>query len=210
MRELWPWLAIGGLGAFHGLNPAMGWLFAVALGLHRGSGRVVAFALLPIALGHLAAVAGTLAVFLGLGLVLDGPWLRRVGGLLLVGWAFWHWRFGRRHRVRFGMTVGSLGLFAWSSLMASAHGAGLMLIPAFLPICFTPAGEFASSFGTSVGLALAAVLLHTGAMLATTALLAFVVYRLVGVAVLRQAWINLDIPWTAALVVSGSLLLLWP
>jgi hypothetical protein len=209
VADLWPWLVVAGLGAFHGINPAMGWLFAVALGLHRGSGRVVALALPPIALGHALAVLVAVGVFLLLGLVVELHWLRRLAGLVLIGWAASHWWRGSRHRVRFGMTVGWLGLAAWSFLMASAHGAGLMLIPALVPICFT--GDtlaLGDPFAASTGLALLAVLLHAAAMLTVTAATAFVVYRFVGVAILRTAWINLDLLWTVALVLAGALLLI--
>ena len=63
--DAWPWLALAGLGAFHGLNPAMGWLFAVALGLHRQSRRIVWLSLLPIALGHAVSVAIVVARLAG-------------------------------------------------------------------------------------------------------------------------------------------------
>ena len=63
MTELWPWLALAGLGMFHGVNPAMGWLFAVALGLHRHSRQVVVLALVPIALGHALSIAVVLAAY---------------------------------------------------------------------------------------------------------------------------------------------------
>lgn len=211
MTDLWPWLVVAGLGAFHGINPAMGWLFAVALGLHRASGRVVALALLPIAAGHLLAIAAVAAAFLLLGLVLELRWLGRAGGLSLIGWAFWHWRWGSRHRVRFGMTVGWLGLVAWSFLMATAHGAGLMLIPALVPICF--GGDtlaLGGRFADSMALSALAVLLHTAAMLAVQGTVAYLVYRFIGLAILRRAWINLDLLWTVALFLAGAVLLLTP
>src|SRR5262245_25207987 len=87
VAEAGPWLAIAGLGLFHGLNPAMGWLFAVALGLHRHSQRVVLVSLLPIAIGHAAAVAAVLAIALILGMILDGTTLLRLAGFILIGWA---------------------------------------------------------------------------------------------------------------------------
>src|SRR5438552_11183445 len=136
--DLWPWLALAGLGLFHGLNPAMGWLFAVALGLHRGSQRIVLLSLVPIAVGHAAAVAAVLLAVLALGLVLDHTILLRLAALVLIGWALWHALFGHLRRVRVGMQTGLLGLVLWSFLMASAHGAGLMLIPALAPL-WTPA-----------------------------------------------------------------------
>jgi NADH:ubiquinone oxidoreductase subunit K len=132
---LWPWLTLIGLGLYHGANPAMGWLFAVALGLQRGSERVVLLSVLPIALGHAAAVAAVLFGVLTLGLFIDRVVLIRLMGIALFGWAFWLALYGHRHPVRIGMQTGLLGLVLWSFLMASGHGAGLMLIPALAPIC---------------------------------------------------------------------------
>src|SRR5918995_1215244 len=100
MTALWPWLAIAGLGAFHGANPAMGWLFAVALGLHRHSRAVVGWSLLPIAAGHAAAVAITVALFVLLGAVIDSAIVTRAAGLILIGWAAYHALYGHRRRVR--------------------------------------------------------------------------------------------------------------
>src|SRR5918912_3168233 len=100
MSAAWPWLAVAGLGAYHGLNPAMGWLFAVALGLHRRSHRVVLASLGPIALGHAAAVAAVLLAVIGIGLVADAGRLSRLAGLLLIGWARLHALYGHRPRVR--------------------------------------------------------------------------------------------------------------
>jgi hypothetical protein len=202
----WPWLALAGLGAFHGINPAMGWLFAVALGLHRRSRAVVVLALIPIAIGHaLAILAVALAVIL-LGVVVDQRAIRIGAGVLLIGWAAYHRLYGARHRVRFGMQVGMLGLGAWSFLMASAHGAGLMLVPVLIPLCLaaSPAQEL-SAAGSAI--ALAAVGVHTLAMLATTGIIAMVVYQWFGVGFLRRGWINLDLIWTIALVATGLILL---
>ncbi|MGH6899538.1 MAG: hypothetical protein ACREJ5_23800 [Geminicoccaceae bacterium] len=207
MSASWPWLALAGLGAFHGVNPAMGWLFAVALGLHRRSRAVVVLALFPIAIGHaLAVLAVALAVVL-LGVVVDQRALRIGAGMLLIGWAAYHALYGSRHRVRFGMQVGMLGLGAWSFLMASAHGAGLMLVPVLIPLCLaaSPAKELTAA--GSAPIALAAVAVHTLAMLAITGIIAIVVYQWFGVAFLRRGWINLDLIWTMALVATGLILL---
>ena len=206
--ELAPWLVVAGLGAFHGLNPAMGWLFAVALGLHRGSGRVVAWAMLPIALGHVLSIAATVALFLALGTVLELALLRKLAGPFLLGWAVWVFRRGHPRRVRVGMTTGAVGLLLWSFTMASAHGAGLMLLPALVPICFADPGGVPPHLATTSARALIVVLVHGGAMLAVTALVAFLVYRILGVAVLRSAWLNLDLLWAAALAATGLWLLL--
>ena len=203
----WPWLALAGLGLFHGINPAMGWLFAVALGLHRASQRAVLLALVPIALGHAAAVAVVVAAVLTLGLVLDHAVLIRLAGIMLIGWAAWHAVYGHRQRVLVGMQTGLLGLALWSFLMASAHGAGLMLIPVLVPLCLSNAPAHELTASGSLAVALAALGVHTAAMLATIAVIAVAVYRWIGVAFLRRGWINLDLVWIAALVVCGLVLL---
>jgi hypothetical protein len=205
VTEAGPWLAIAGLGLFHGLNPAMGWLFAVALGLHRHSQRVVLISLLPIALGHAAAIAAVVAIALTLGLILDTTTLLRLAAVVLIGWALWHFMRGHRQRVRIGMQAGLLGLAVWSFLMASAHGAGLMLVPLMFPICAlgTPA---AAGSGATVP-ALAALGLHTAAMLVAIAVISIAVYNWIGVAFLRRGWINLDLVWIGALLFCGIVLL---
>jgi hypothetical protein len=201
----WPWLALAGLGAYHGLNPAMGWLFAVALGLHRGSRAVVLTSLLPIALGHALAIAVAAALIAVTVAVLDAALLRRVAGLLLILWALWHVAFASRHRARVGMQAGFAGLLLWSFLMAASHGAGLMLMPVLIPLCLAAGG--AGTAGSAAA-SLAAVGVHTAAMLAVTAAIALLVYDWVGVGFLRRGWINLDLIWTAALVTTALVLLL--
>ena len=58
------------LGAYHGINPGMGWLFAVALGMQEQKGSAVARALVPIALGHALSIGIVVlaAAFLGMAL----------------------------------------------------------------------------------------------------------------------------------------------
>jgi len=198
---------LAGLGAFHGLNPAMGWLFAVALGLHRNSRATVLSALPPIALGHalsIAIVAGAVVVAGAMAsqrLVLVGA------GLLLIGWAVYHQVYGHRHRVRVGMRTGQIGLVLWSFLMATAHGAGLMLLPALFQLCLSSPSAPEITVSGSLAMTLAAVSVHTAAMLAVTGVIAIVVYEWVGLAILRTAWLNLDLIWTAALATTGVFLL---
>jgi hypothetical protein len=204
--EFWPWLALAGLGAFHGLNPAMGWLFAVALGLHRHNRRVVWLSPLPIALGHALSIAIVAGAFLWAGLVIDPRAVRIGAGLFLIGWALYHWRYGHRHRVRVGMQAGLAALAVWSFLMATTHGAGLMLWPVLMPLCFAAASE-----PTSIGPFLTALLgvgIHTLAMLAVSTAVAVAVYEWIGLEILRHAWLNVDLIWTLALLLAGGLLLL--
>jgi hypothetical protein len=205
--QLAPWLALAGLGLFHGINPAMGWLFAVALGLHRHSQNVVLLSLIPIAIGHALAVAAVLVVVLALGLVLHWTILGRVAGLVLIGWAIWHAVYGHRRRVRIGMQTEMAGLALWSFFMASAHGAGLMLIPVVVPLCLAASPAQGLTLSSALPISLAALIVHTGTMLATIALISIVVYRWIGVEFLTRGWINLDLLWTVALGLCGAFLL---
>jgi hypothetical protein len=206
MTELWAWLALVGLGAFHGLNPAMGWLFAVALGMHQHDRRVVWLSAVPIALGHALSVAVLAAAFFWAGLIIDARIVRIGAGLVLIGWALYHWRYGHRHRVRFGMQTGLLGLGVWSFLMATAHGAGLMLWPVLMPLCIAAASE--PDGAGPLATAIIGIGVHTLAMLVTTTVVAVAVYEWVGLEILRRAWINVDLVWTFALVAAGAWLLL--
>jgi hypothetical protein len=207
----WAWLALAGLGAFHGINPAMGWLFAVALGLQRRSRAAVLWALLPIALGHAVSITLVVAALAALRILVDLRLLQAVSALLL--FAFGVYRLVARHRARGGMQVGFADLTLWSFLMASGHGAGLMLIPVLLKL--SAGGSHAghqhvaelAAVSESAGRALAAVGVHTVAMLVTTGLVAILVYEWVGVAVLRRGWINFDLLWALALIAMGVILL---
>ncbi len=206
MTDPWPWLTLAGLGAFHGLNPAMGWLFAVALGLHRRDRRVVWLSLLPIALGHALSVVIVVLLLVWAGVMIPPRAVRIAAGVALIGWAIYHWRFGSRHRVRVGMRTGMAGLALWSFLMATAHGAGLMLWPVLMPLCF-PGGAPSSGSTSPFVTALMGVSVHTLAMLSVTAATAVAVYEWVGLAILRSAWINVDLIWTIALMAAGVWLL---
>jgi hypothetical protein len=226
MSQWWPWISLAALGAFHGLNPAMGWLFAVALGLQERRLRAVTMALGPIALGHAVAI-GIAAVAVGaLGLVIPQRLLLTLGGAALLGFAAYKVATRFRHPRWVGMRVGPRELVLWSFLMASAHGAGLMLVPVLVGLRgegVSTALAHADHLGhlghqppgghDTLLPALAAVGLHAAAMLAVAGTIAVVVYQKVGVEVLRRAWVNLDLIWVGALVVVGGLALglgLWP
>lgn len=206
MTDVWPSLAFAGLGAFHGLNPAMGWLFAVALGLHRQSRATVMVSLVPIAIGHAVSIAAVAGLLVLAGYVIPDHLVRIGSGLLLLGWAAYHSGYGHRHRVRFGMQVGLWGLAAWSFLMATAHGAGLMLWPALMQTCLGAATEHAGYAGTAAA-TFAGVGIHTLAMAGTAAVVAALVYEWLGVAILRQTWLNVDVLWVLGLAGTGGLLL---
>lgn len=198
-----PWLVLIGLGAFHGLNPAMGWLFAVAHGLYRQSRNVVLISLIPLALGHAAAIAVVVYAVMALGAAIDQRTFRITSGVLLFAWGLFHLAYGHRHRLRIGLSTGLAGLAAWSFVMATAHGAGMMLIPVLMPLA--QAGEHAHHMPIteSLWVGALAVLVHSLAMLVTTGIVALSVYQWVGLDFLRRGWINLDLVWTAALISIG-------
>nr|WP_204061141.1 hypothetical protein [Microbispora corallina] len=183
------------LGAFHGINPAMGWLFAVARGLQERSRDLLLQSLPVIALGHLASVALVVLVVSATGSVVTGTALAIGSGVVLVGFGLWH-LLARRHFRWVGMRLSLPQLAAWSFLMSSVHGAGLMLLPVLTRI---PAGHHGHAL--SGGMFVAGV--HTLAMFVTATAVALAVYEFLGVAVLRRAWFNLDKMWAFALVGAG-------
>ena len=206
MANLWPWMAIAGLGAFHGLSPATGWMFAAAWGVRARDGAQVWRALLPIAIGHAASVA-VVACALVQGMSMDRTLVRGLAGALLVAAASYRLLRGAGQRAPVDAQAGHAGIALWSFLMATAHGAGLMLVPGLVPLCLAdnPAREITAS--GSLVLALAAVGVHTAAMLATTGVIATGVCR--GVAMYPRL-LSGTAPrhvWTAALAVVGTLLL---
>lgn len=208
IAQAWPWMTVAALGAFHGLNPAMGWLFAVGLALHRGSARPILWALPSIATGHAVSVALVIGAVLAVDVLIEPPAVRVVAGVVLLAWAAFHATYGRRHRVRVGFQAGVAGLAAWSFLMATAHGAGLMLVPALTPLCLSGPGAAGLAGPAEGWTALAVLALHTGAMLAVTGAVAVVIYRWIGLAILRSAWVNLDALWTVMLAGIGGVLIL--
>ena len=200
------------LGAYHGMNPGMGWLFAVGLGMQEQRGSAVAKSLVPIAVGHALAIGiVVLAVaFLGMALPLMG--IRYSVAALLVGLGI-YCLVGHHHPRWVRMRVGFRDLTAWSFLMASAHGAGLMVLPVLLGSSTVEAqGHMAGhSHMSSAANPLAGMLatgIHTVGYLAVTGLLAWAVYRKLGLALLRKAWFNFNVVWGAALVGAGLFTLL--
>jgi hypothetical protein len=213
MSDLTPWLILIALGAFHGLNPAMGWFFAASLGLYRKSRRVVLISLIPIALGHAAAIGVVVFAVVGLGMAIYTDTFRIVAGVLLIVWGVYHWLYGHHHHFHIGVTTGLLGLGVWSFLMATAHGAGVMLIPVLMPLEHAHHAHQAGGHAhhmmamDSFGLASLAVVVHSLAMLIVTGAIALLVYQSAGFEVLKRSWINLDLAWTIALIGMGAWLL---
>jgi hypothetical protein len=205
------WQGVALLGAYHGINPGMGWLFAVALGMQQGSARGVWRALLPIALGHGLAVGMVLAIAAAAQLVIPLGTLRIVVASILIAFGLYRlWR--HRHPVYGGMQVGFRDLTIWSFLMASAHGAGFMVLPLVMaaPADVQAAGHAHTLAASSaIGASLSAALgIHTLTYLVVTALIAWLIYARVGLAILRTAWFNLDWLWACVLVVTGAIVLM--
>ncbi len=200
----WQWLALAGLGAFHGLNPGMGWLFAVAIGLQERSRSALLRALGPIALGHAASVlviAGLVGVFQS---VLTTRLVAIGGGFVLVGFGLWR-ALSKRHFRWAGMRLTPAQLTSWSFLMSSIHGAGLMLLPVLVAGPAPGGGHHHGlpAASASLWIGLGATLVHTVAMIAVAGTIALLVYEIIGLRILRSAWINLDRIWAYALVVAG-------
>ncbi len=211
----WAWPTLALLGAYHGINPAMGWLFAVSLGLQERSRKAVLQALPPIALGHEASLIGVVAL-VTLGELLATPDLVRLvgaGSLILFGaykllkpWAHPRW---------VGMRVKPRELVLWSFLMSSAHGAGLMLFPILIGLSAGASADEGEEHGLagmsltmpSLGADLGAVMLHTVVMLVVMGVIAVVVYEKLGLRLLRKAWLNQNLIWAFALMTAGVLTL---
>jgi hypothetical protein len=183
----------------------MGWLFAVALGLQERRSSKVVWALGPIAVGHLLSIAAVVAIIGGLRLFFAIDLIRPIGATALIGFGVFRFVWPRAHPRWVAMRVNAPELALWSFLMASAHGAGLMLFPILVgmtpssaPLCVAQAEHTGAQ-------AIAVALVHTGAMIAVTGAIAILVYEWVGLAILRSAWINLDTIWAGALVAAGLL-----
>jgi len=205
MATWWPWLAVAGLGALHGLSPAGGWMFAAERGVRFGDAAQALRALLPIAVGHTASVA--LVVFAVMqGVLIDRVLVQLVAGASLITVALHRWLGDARHRSN-SRQGSDAGIALWSCAMATVHGAGLMLVPALVPLCMsnTPAREITAS--GSLALAMAAVALHLAAMLAATAAVAAGVCRGIALVPARVPRTVMRHAWTASLAMTGAALL---
>jgi hypothetical protein len=215
MSATWPWVLLAAIGAYHGLNPGMGWLFALALGIQEKSQKAVLWALAPIAVGHAVAIAAAILVLRFAETILAARTIKL--GVALILFAMGSYRiFRARHPRGGGMRVGFRDLTVWSFLMATSHGAGIMLMPILLA---QPANSLSHGMhrgmqpGTtplSPAVMLLAVMLHTAALLVVAGALAnvfYLTYEKFGLNFLRHAWVNFDLVWAIALFVAGALAL---
>ena len=169
MANLWPWLVVAGVGALHGLNPATGWMWAAAWGVRSRDRTQALRALVPIAIGHAASVA-LVAAAVAFGLSMDRVVLQISAGVLIVVFAALHLSSRTPGAAR--GPAGHAGMALWSFMMSTAHGAGLMLVPALIPMCMGDASAREVGASGSLLLAFAAVGVHTAAMLAVTGAIA--------------------------------------
>jgi hypothetical protein len=202
------------LGAYHGINPGMGWLFAVALGMQEHNSAAVGRSLLPIALGHGLAIGVVVLLAVLTGAVIPLAYIKLVVALILMGFGV-YCLFRQRHPRGGGMRVGFGDLTIWSFLMASAHGAGFMILPVLLGFSVNAAhsvhdagSAMAAGPLASPTAALMATAVHTMGYLAAAGIVAWVVYQKLGLALLRKTWINLHLIWAVVLILSAVLTLL--
>jgi hypothetical protein len=224
---LWPWAALFLLGAYHGVNPGMGWLFAVALGMQKKSASAVWQSLVPIAAGHFVAIGLVVAAGAIAGAVLPLRYVKIAAASVLFALGLLQ-LIRKRHPRWGGMQIGFRDLAIWSFLMASAHGAGFMLLPILLKMSVlhapTDLGDSAHhihALGFAGNLAVGpwapgpwtasiALLVHTLGYLLITGLIAFVVYEKLGLDILRKTWVNLDLIWAVVLIATAGFTLLIP
>jgi hypothetical protein len=207
----WPYILLGLLGAYHGLNPAMGWLFAVALGMQERSRRAVLRSLLPIAIGHECSIVLIAAVVLGLGLLGDSSALHLGAGIGLILFGIFRFVKPHAHFRWTSMTVNRRELSCWSFLMSTAHGAGFMVAPVLIGAGAADTAAASSDHelqhvqtaSLSIPGGALALLLHVASMILVMGIVSIVVYEKLGVAILRQAWLNTEWLWAGAFVLAG-------
>lgn len=195
-------LAMVAFGAYHGLNPGMGWLFALSLGLQKNSGRAIWVSMLPISAGHAVSIALVAGIVILAGQLISLTALQLVTALLLLAFGVFKLARYYRHPKWVGMNVGMRDLFFWSFLMAVAHGAGLMVAPILIGMmngANSAEGGVSSSAIMSLG-----VFLHTLAMLTVMGAVAWIVYKKLGLMFLKRSWVNFDLIWAGALLLVGG------
>jgi hypothetical protein len=198
------WVTLAGLGAYHGLNPAMGWLFAVSRGMQEKSRQAVVRSLVPIAIGHEASIALVAVLVLGLSTTTDPMQLRIGAAVALIAFGVFRFVKPRAHFRWTSMRVSDRELGLWSFLMSSAHGAGLMVAPVLLGLRASQShDDMAMLASAPISASAVGVAVHVLVMVAVMGAVAFVVYERVGLKVLRRAWLNTDQAWAASFVLAG-------
>jgi hypothetical protein len=200
------WLTLAGLGVYHGVNPAMGWLFAVSRGMQERSRKAVLRSLVPIAIGHEASIALVAVLVLGLSATTDPMELRIGAAVTLIAFGLFRFVKPRAHFRWTSMRVSDRELGVWSFLMSSAHGAGLMVAPVILGLQASQQhshDDMAMLSSGPIDIAAVGIAVHVLAMVVVMGAIAFVVYERVGLQVLRKAWLNTEQIWAASFVLAG-------
>jgi hypothetical protein len=199
------WLTLAGLGVYHGVNPAMGWLFAVSRGMQERSRRAALRSLVLIAIGHEASIALVAALVLGLSTTTDPQALRIGAAAALVAFGIFRFVKPRAHFRWTSMRVSDRELGLWSFLMSTAHGAGLMVAPVILGLQASSHShdDMAMLSDGPIDIAAVGIAVHVLAMVAVMGAIAFFVYERVGLQILRRAWLNTDQVWAGAFVLAG-------
>ena len=202
-------MAVVASGLYHGVNPGMGWPLAVSAGLMERSSRALVAALWPLTAGHLLAMLVVILPFALLVALVQ--WQRQIqigASLLVVGFGIFRFVNRRHPRVLARMRPTQLGL--WSFVVAIAHGAGLMLVPIYLGLCrardLNRGHEAAGALiNANLGMAVLVSVVHSVTMIAAGGILAWLVYRYLGLKFVSQSWFNLDATWASSLVLVGAL-----
>lgn len=201
------WLAVIGVGLYHGANPGMGWPLAVSAALMEQKAGAMTRALAALAVGHFVSMVGILLPFAFMYVLIDYQREIQLGAAVLVIGLGVYLLLNRRHP-RFLARVPPSRLALWSFLVAMAHGAGLMLVPIYLGLCEMSELDgghraAASLMGENAGLAIAVALVHTAAMIVAGGGIAVAVYRWLGLKFLTKSWFDLDIVWALSLILVG-------
>ena len=203
------WLAVVASGLYHGVNPGMGWPLAVSAGLLEKSSRALVAALWPLAVGHLLALLVVLLPFALLAALVEWQWPIRIGAsFLIMAFGIFLLVNPRHPRALARIPPTQLGL--WSFAVAIAHGAGFMLVPIYLGLC--QAADLDSShkaasalISGSLSMAVLVSLVHGAAMIGAGGVLAWSVYRYLGLKFVSRSWFNLDAIWALSLILVGAL-----
>jgi hypothetical protein len=203
------WLAVVASGLYHGVNPGMGWPLAVSAGLIERSSHALAAALWPLMVGHLLAMLVVILPFALLLVIVAWQQQIQIGAsLLVIGFGVFRFVNRRHPRVLARIRPTQLGL--WSFAVAIAHGAGLMLVPIYLGLCraadLDKGHEAAGALiNANLGMAVLVSVGHSVAMIAAGGLLAWLVYRYLGLKFVSRSWFNLDATWAFSLILVGAL-----
>jgi hypothetical protein len=208
------WVTLVVLGVYHGVNPAMGWLFAVSQGMQHRSRRALLHSLVPIAIGHELSITLVAALVLGASVVISSATLHLAAAISLFAFGVFRFAKPRAHWRWTTMRVNNKELTVWSFLMSTAHGAGLMVAPVLIGLQGVAQASAHARAGDQqdVGMlshvplipSAVGIALHVLAMVIVMGAIAILIYQKLGLEVLRRAWVNTDRLWAATFIAAGA------